>query len=257
MTATRRELSALTTTEFAAWRPQVALIPVGANEQHGPNLAMGVDWRIAHELAMRIAERADPLAVVAPAIAYGLSAHHMSFEGTVSISAQTFLSLCTDVVVSLRRHGIKKIVFVNGHRGNESILGVLTTSLSYEHGVQAVSSFWMTQAADVIAKHRRSARWGHACEIETSVAMAVCPDIVRDADLQPGDHIEDDYLPYEDNYQPFALQVPRSFRSRTSNGVFGDARLASAEAGEQIVSTVVERVAEFVRAYAERDAPTP
>lgn len=255
MTKTSWELSALTTTEFAEWRPRVALIPVGANEQHGANLAMGVDWRIAQELAMRVAERVDPLAVVAPVLPYGLSAHHMSFAGTVSISAQTFLALCTDVVTSLRKHGIEKILFINGHRGNENILGVLTASLTYEHGVEAASSFWMTQAADVVAGYRQSARWGHACEIETSVAMALCPDVVRNGALEPGDHIEDGYLPYEDNYQPFALQVPRSFRSRTRNGVFGDARLASAEAGEKIAGTVIERVADFVRAYAEREAP--
>lgn len=240
-----------TTGEFADARPTVALIPVGATEQHGPNLAMGVDWRIAEQIAGQVAQRVTPLAVVAPALPYGLSAHHMGFAGTISISAHSFTSVLTDVARSLQRHGIGKVVFVNGHRGNENILGVLITELTHEHGIEAASAFWMTQAADVIAGLRKTTRWGHACEIETSVAMALVPELVRSDALEPGD-LTDDYLPFEDNYQPHALQVPRSFGSRTRNGAFGDARYATAEAGTEIVAAAVERTAEFVRALAQR-----
>lgn len=247
------DLSDLTTTEVAARQGEmaVALIPVGATEQHGPNLAMGVDWRIAEALATRIAERVEPLAVVVPAFPYGLSAHHLSFPGTISISAASFTAVMTDVVLSVARHGVRKVVFVNGHRGNENILGVLTTTLTYEHGVEAASAFWMTQASDVVARHRQTERWGHACEIETSVALALVPQLVRPDALEPGELV-DDYGVYEDNYQPYALQVPRSFASRTRNGVFGDARLADKAAGEEIVETAVARTADFVRAFATR-----
>lgn len=243
----------LTSPEFAARadRTKVALIPVGATEQHGANLGMGIDWRVAQALAVRIAERVDPLAVVVPALPVGLSGHHLSFPGTLSVSAATFTALCTDIASSLARHGIRKIVFVNGHRGNESVLGVITTSLTYEAGIEAASAFWMTQASDVIAEYVSSRRWGHACEIETSLTMALCPDLVRADSLEPGE-TNDDYGAYEDNIAPFALQVPRSFASRTANGVFGDARLATVEAGEAIAGAVVERVAAFVTDFAAR-----
>ncbi|HLU56077.1 MAG TPA: creatininase family protein [Pseudonocardia sp.] len=248
----------LTTTEFAALspRPRVALIPVGATEQHGPNLAMGVDWRIAEAIARRVAATLSPTAVATPALPFGLSGHHMDFPGTISIGADAFRAVLTDVARSLRAHGITKVVFVNGHRGNENVLGVLITELAYQHGIEAASTFWMTQAADAIARHRVTRRWGHACEIETSVAMALTADLVRPDALEPGDLI-DDYGAFEDNYEPFAAGVVRSFASRTRNGVFGDATRATLEAGTEISTVAIERTTEFVRDFARRPSRLP
>lgn len=246
-------LSDLTTTEFALAQAQydVALIPVGATEQHGPNLAMGVDWRIAQAMAQRVAAELSPIAVVCPPLPFGLSAHHMAFPGTLSIGPDAFRAVLTDVVLSFKAHGITKVVFVNGHRGNENILGVLITELNYRHGVEAASTFWMTQASDVIARHRKTTRWGHACEIETAVAMAVTEDLVRPDALEPGDLIED-YGALEDNYQPFAANVVRSFASRTRNGVFGDATQATRDSGIEISDVAVQRTVAFVRDFASR-----
>lgn len=246
-------LSDLTTTEFASARAQfeVALIPVGATEQHGPNLAMGVDWRIAEAVAQRVAAELSPIAVVCPPLPFGLSAHHMAFPGTLSIGPDAFRAVLTDVALSFQAHGIPKIVFVNGHRGNENILGVLITELNYRHQVEAASTFWMTQAADVIARHRKTTRWGHACEIETAVAMALTEDLVRPDDLEPGELIED-YGVLEDNYQPFAATVVRSFASRTRNGAFGDATQATRESGVEISDAAVARTVAFVRDFAAR-----
>jgi creatinine amidohydrolase len=235
-------------------RASVALLPVGATEQHGPNLVCGIDWRVAEEVAERVAAQVDPLAVVVPPLPFGLSGHHLGFPGTLHISAATFLAVCRDVVASLTRHGIGKVVFVNGHRGNENVLGVLVAELTYDLGVEAASAFWMTQASDATARHRKTDRWGHGCEVETSLALAVDPALVAD-DLAPGDLIED-YGAYEDNYAPHALVTARSFASRTRNGVFGDATLASAEAGEDILRTAVERTSDFVRDFAGRPPRT-
>lgn len=236
--------------EAAFANAKVALIPVGATEQHGPNLDLGVDWRIAEELAIRIAQRSDPHAVVVPPFPFGLSGHHLAFPGTLHVSATTFMAVIKDVVVSLRRHGVEKVVFVNGHRGNENVLGVLVTELTYDVGVEAASSFWMSQASDAIAKHKQTHRWGHGCEIETSVAMALDDALVGDS-LKRSDLIEE-YGAFEDNYEPFALTTARSFASRSRNGVFGDATLASREAGAEIVEAAVARTAEFVRDFALR-----
>ena len=233
---------------------KVGIIPVGATEQHGPNLAFGTDWRIAAEIANRVAVEVDPLAVVVPPLPFGLSGHHLGFPGTLHISANTFMAVCSDVVTSLSRHGIKKILFVNGHRGNENVLGVLITELTYELGVEAASSFWMTQASDAVNRHKATERWGHACEIETSVAMAADPSLVA-AELEKGDLIEE-YDAFEDNYAPFSVMTARSFASRTKNGVFGDARKASLEAGNDILDTAVSRTAEFVRGFAARPPRT-
>lgn len=231
-------------------KAKVGIIPVGATEQHGPNLVFGADWRIAAEIARRVASEVDPLAVVVPPLPFGLSGHHMSSPGTIHISSSTFMALCRDVARSLSSHGLSKIVFVNGHRGNENLLGVLITELTYEFGIEAASSFWMTQASDAVNRHKKTDRWGHACEVETSVAMAIDSNLLG-PELEKGDLIED-YGAYEDNYEPFSLLTARSFASRTRNGVFGDARQATLEAGNEIVETAVKRTAEFIREFATR-----
>jgi creatinine amidohydrolase len=228
----------------------VALLPVGATEQHGPNLVCGIDWLVAEAVASRVAAEVDPLAVVVPPLPFGLSGHHLDFPGTLHISAATFSAVCKDVARSLARHGIRKLVFVNGHRGNENVLGVLVTELTYELGIEAASAFWMTQAAEEIGRHTKTTRWGHGCEIETSLALAISPELVGAA-LEPGDLIEE-YGAFEDNYARHSLVTARTFASRTRNGVFGDATLASAEAGREILDAAVSRTAEFVRDFAAR-----
>lgn len=247
------ELSEMTTPEVdrALENISLALVPVGATEQHGPNLELGADYRIAHGLAQRIAVDIHPSGVVVPPLPFGVSDQHMDFAGTISTSSYTFQALCLDVVRSLSVHGLRKFLFVNGHQGNMTTLAVLASRIRYELGLQAATVFWMTQARDTIEQHRRTERWGHACEIETSIALALNPALVRAERLEPGDLIEE-YGAFEDNYQPYAAQVPKPFSERTRNGAFGDATQATQEAGEEIISAAVQRAAAFARDFIER-----
>ncbi len=250
--STGHRLDRMTTVQAreAMGNASVALIPVGATEQHGPNLVCGIDYLTAEAVAGRVAAEVDPLAVVVPPLPFGLSGHHVDFPGTLHVSAATFSAVCKDVARSLARHGIRKVVFVNGHRGNENVLGVLVTELTYEMGIEAASAFWMTQAAEEIARHKKTPRWGHACEVETSLAMAISTELVA-PELEPGELIED-YGAFEDNYAPHSLVTARTFASRTRNGAFGDATLATEEAGREILDAAVARTAAFVRDFAAR-----
>jgi creatinine amidohydrolase len=250
------ELSTMTSPEVgrALDEVMVALLPVGATEQHGPNLGLGTDYQIAHRLAQRVAAQVHPIAVVVPPLPFGLSSHHLDFPGTISVSSDSFVAVCLDVVRSLSRHGLGRFVFVNGHQGNQAILNVLVNKIYYDLGHRAAVGYLRSQAGDVMARHRRTTRWGHACEIETSVGMYLVPELVRDHALAPGELIED-YGAFEDNYEPHALVAPKSFAERTRNGAFGDATKASREAGEEIVGTAVDRIAAFVRDFARKPPP--
>lgn len=246
----RHELGSTTTAVFGegGGGPRLALIPVGATEQHGPNLGMAVDYRIAEEFAAAMADRLDGRAFVVPPFPYGLSAHHMDFPGTITLRAETFQSVLLDVVSSLAEHGIYHFLFVNGHMGNQAILGVLTTRIRFELGYRAATAFYFAQAKDAIERHKRTHRFGHACEIETSVAMVLTPELVHHDALAPGD-LFDEYIEGEDNYEPHALQIPKPFAERTRNGAFGDATLATREAGEDIVATALDRMTAFARGF--------
>lgn len=251
------EMSEMTSREFAVAMPdlRIALIPVGATEQHGPNLALSTDYVIAHRLCQKLAEVLHPAALVVPPLPFGLSQHHMGFPGTLTLSAETFVAVLLDIARSLKANGIEHLLFVNGHNGNTAVLNVATTKIRYEVGIRTATAFWFQQASDRVRVHARTTRFGHACEVETSVLMALAPELVAQDALEAGDMI-DSPLKLAFNNEPFFLHVPIPFHEQTRNGVFGDARLATLEAGEDIVATAVERMSEFVRAFIDNKPST-
>jgi creatinine amidohydrolase len=243
----RYEMSEMTSPEFceAAKTVKLALIPVGATEQHGPNLALATDYAVAHRLSQRLAERLHPRAVVVPPIPFGFSHHHMGFAGTITLSPETLTAICMDVARSLKRNGIYHLLFVNGHNGNNAILNVIINRIHYELEIETAVSFYFAQAADRVKAHSRTQRNGHACEIETSVALYLAPHLVRTQSLAAGEVIPTERR-YAFNNQPFALQMPIAFDKQTRNGAFGDARLADVEIGRDIIETAITRTLEFI-----------
>lgn len=241
-------LSSMSSPEFANYEPDLAFVPVGATEQHGPNLGMGVDYRIAEEIARLASSRCSRRSIVLAPIPFGLSDHHRDFPGTISVSFDAFRSICVDVALSLSRQGVERIVFVNGHMGNVSALWVVVTELKYIHDITAATAIWMQQAEDEAQAHAKTTRWGHACEVECSVASALTPELVKNDALEPGDLIEQ-RKPYTDKFEPHALGVPLSFSERTRNGALGDATQMSGEAGSVIVEAAVGRLVEFAEAF--------
>jgi len=101
-------------------RTDVALIPVGSLEQHGKHLPLGTDFLAAQEACKLIAQRTDVL--VAPVVMAGLSAHHLGFAGSLTLSPETFEQVIFETVQALIHHGIRKIAFYNGHGGNSASL---------------------------------------------------------------------------------------------------------------------------------------
>src|ERR671917_1034517 len=175
----------------------VALIPVGATEQHGPNMTLETDTAVAYQLALRIAAALHPRAVVAPPLPYGVSYHHMRFPGTMTVSAETFQAVVLEVVDSLRQHGVERFFVVDGHAGNQGALDVLMTRLRYQMGVRAAYLFYFTIVEDLLREGARTERWGHACEVETSIGLALQPNIARSEALQVGE-LRPARLPYSD-----------------------------------------------------------
>src|SRR5690625_1162128 len=113
-------LASLTTeeAEAALARAKVAILPLGAIEQHGPHLDLSTDISIATELARRICTELGDDAILLPPMPYGLSEHHTAFAGTVTLRPSTFIQLILEVVESLAAQGMRRTVIVNGHGGN-------------------------------------------------------------------------------------------------------------------------------------------
>ena len=139
-------------------RDDRCVLPLGSTEQHA-YLSLSVDSILAERLAV---EAAEPLGVpVFPVLAYGITPYFRAFPGTISLRAQTYLSIVRDMLDSIREHGFKRILIVNGHGGNVPAQGLVAEWLADHPGTRIKFHNWWNapkvwariQAFDPIASH--------------------------------------------------------------------------------------------------------
>ncbi len=226
---------------------RLAILPTGSCDQHGPNMTLETDTAICYALAERLAQRLYPHALVAPLLPLGVSPHHMSFPGTITLRPETYEALLWDVITSLKSHGLSHFLLVNGHGGNVAPLNVISMKLRRELNVQVAVMFYMQLAVDVIKAGAKTTLYGHACEVETSVGLYLAPQAVKPervvGEVSPYAH------PYTDIKSEARLNYPFMFEELTANGALGDARLATFEFGQTIVETALERTLEFLQSF--------
>ena len=213
---TRREFrEALEVGKFPA-----AIIPTGSNEQHLEHLAMEYDIAAATYVACEAAKRLYPQVVVSVPMAVGISEHHMVHKGTITAKPGSWLAVLFDAVESLVRHGVKNVLILNGHGGNEAPMnGILRQWQLYfqsadpEVNVQ-FHSYW-DLSREIAEQHCKGRVPGHAQEYETAMALALFPD-----------HIRHDAMQDQEDKQPLE---------------------ATAEQGQVLVEAAVSKTAEFVQ----------
>lgn len=174
----------LTAPEFAALdrAGAVAVLPIGAVEQHGPHLALSVD----RDLTLAVLARALPLVppgltvLVLPVQALGKSTEHEAWPGTLSLSAETLLRVLHDIGASVARAGMRRLLVVNGHGGNRAILDIACRDLRAASGLITAHVAWDDLAGAEGIVGADEARDGlHAGDVETSAMLAAHPDGVR------------------------------------------------------------------------------
>jgi creatinine amidohydrolase len=225
---------------------EVALVPVGSFEQHGPNGTFEVDTGRAYGFGKLLAARMYPQVVLAPAVNIGVSYHHMNFPGTITLRPETFMAVVYDVVWSLKQQGLKKFLILNGHGGNIPSLGVLIVRLREELGVKVAWTSFTSLGREVIEKRVTSESRGHACEGEMSQALFLAPHTVRQEAFAPG---EFKGYPYRHLGEGFNLAYAYRFDEITANGALGDATLASKELGQEIIEAALNRAVEFLEDF--------
>nr|WP_301289407.1 creatininase family protein [Natronocella acetinitrilica] len=218
---------------------EMAIIPVGAHEQHGPHMAESCDAVLAEAMAHRLAARLHPRVVVAPTINMGVSPHHMNFPGTITLRPETLIAVLRDMVTSLKKHGLTRFLFLNGHGGNQSTLGIASASLSQELDVECYYAKTTAAAKNAIAEHVSSKPFGHSCEREVSEAYYLAPHIVRESKITSGE-IRRGKGRWESLRPGNPIQGFYSYEEMTANGCIGDATRASLEIGQQIVEEALD-----------------
>lgn len=249
------ELAAMTWRQAgeAIEEADLAIIPVGSLEQHGPHLSLDTDMAVAQTLARRLHSDLGEAAILCPPVSYGLSEHHMGFPGTMTLRPDTLVAIFGDLVESLAVWGLRKVLVVNGHGGNIDALRLVSRNARRDHDVLLASIMWAQLAAAEIAERAQSPSYGHACEIETSVVMDLVPDRVR-ADLIAGPEGRQSADPLTD--PPRSLVDQAVWMGEwTADGALGDPTLATPELGKELVEIIYERALSFARRLAAREPP--
>ena len=224
----------------------LAVLPIGSLEQHGPHLPVITDTASASAAAIRAARLvADEMPVlVLPGLWTGMSEHHLPFGGTISLNFTELRGVLSGVVRSLRAIGFARLLIVNGHGGNIDPLAVAARELAHEYGlpVIACTPWFLTrdQVAEIAETEETPA---HAYEGETSVMLAIAPELVRVDRFDEAVRQRPEPVPKYDGFSRFW-----SFSERAPvTGVRGDPRSATADKGEQFLEVHAEALAAAMR----------
>jgi creatinine amidohydrolase len=218
------------------------VVPFGSTEQHGPHLPLGTDAVLGDEIGWRLAERLD--AFLAPTVRFGCSAHHLAFTGTISLGEKTFRSIVADVVASLSRHGFRRLVLLPTHGGNFKPMAKAVAEIEPVKGVQVLAFTDLMGLVGAAAQSSRSfgvdaAKSGaHSGEWETSLMLAIRPEQVKMDRAAEG---------FVGELSEIMSQVFDGIQNLDQNGVLGDPRPATAEAGKRYLEDITAYLNQWVR----------
>lgn len=207
----------------------IAVLPIGAVEQHGPHLPLLTDTILATGIARRIA---DAIAAwLLPALAYGDAWTAEGWAGTLSIAPQTLRINVEDIGRGVQRIGVAGLVTINGHFGNRGPIAAAAETLSASRLPMLTLDYPGLEAAAEKYCSSKPAGTGfyHADEVETSMMLALAPEAVR---------MERAVAEYPTFPSDFGTR-PMQLSSFNTSGVFGDPRGATAETGEKIIAYIV------------------
>jgi creatinine amidohydrolase len=172
----------LTTRDFATLDPErtIAVLPVAAVEQHGPHLPLATDAIINGALAASVLNNTSAQVLVLPAVTIGHSLEHADYRGTLSIGAETLLSVWIDIGRSVARAGVRKLIILNTHGGQTSLVDLAALRLRQECAMLAVRANYFRFGTPAGLFEADELQHGiHGGEVETSLMLHLRPELVR------------------------------------------------------------------------------
>ncbi|MFO0880497.1 MAG: creatininase family protein [Gemmataceae bacterium] len=232
-------------------RWQAALLPFGATEPHNLHMPYGTDTFQVEELGRRACQLAwekGGRVVLLPAIPFGVNTNHLKVPGALacSVTPTTLLALLSDLVESLSLQGVKKLVLLNGHGGNE--LKPLMRQLHHRTDVFLCLCDWFRMAADLYPTIFEKPG-EHADEVETSLGLAYFPDL-----MQPD--LADNGAARPTRFEAINrgwVSITRPWHLVSQNTGLGDPKAATAAKGEKLMDLLSQRLGTFLADLAQAD----
>ncbi|OMF34651.1 creatininase [Paenibacillus sp. FSL H8-0548] len=222
------------------------VIPLAATEQHGPQLPVYTDSLICEYIASESIRQAsaEVSILMAPIVTIGCSEHHLTFGGTISFKSSTYLQMLRDIGESLITDGFRKIIFLNAHGGNHSMMIQTANDLAVYHPVwTAAASYWNVANQELAALNASEMGMvpGHAGGFETAVIMALRPDLVRN-EPAVSQHLAREWI----NSGPPGTFIGKHKELTGHQGYTDAADRATAAKGQQYLDAIVNSVANWL-----------
>jgi creatinine amidohydrolase len=228
----------------------LAILPVGAIEQHGYHLPLYTDYSIVQQISHLVSQNLQGISsFVCPAIPYGNSHHHFPYP-TLSLTSETLIMVLKDLVSSLAITGFKHVFILNSHGGNDEAIRIVARDLAREHQISIAAASYWTIAHDRLSMLFKEMNLeigripGHAGGFETSLMLAIDEANVH---LEQRPPLREDAVVTKDMKNRVFIQRPGN--SVGLDGISDDARNASRSIGEKSLDIIVEEVAITMRQF--------
>ena len=237
-------------------RDWIAVLPLGATEQHGPHLPPETDWIIADGIARKVIEILPELMPVTflPTEQMGYSREHANRPGVQTLSFDAAVLRWIEIGERLNQHGIRKFVMLNAHGGNSPLMTIVATELRARCRMLAVATSWTRFGMPFgVVTDEEKAHGIHGGEIETSVMLALRPDLVNMEEARDFPSLQSEM---ERTAKHLRAYGPHSFgwmgTDLNPKGVVGHAKKATPDQGVRLIAHAAEGFVELledVRAF--------
>lgn len=234
-------LEEMNTKSFVEGGFDTAIVPIGACESHGDHMPFGTDGITSHMLAVRIAEQCQKTFVLPPNF-LGYSGHYRHQPICISVSNDTQIRVLEDVLRSLHHWGIHKVLILNGHDGNIPCAEIAARNMKVAHKEMSIAVFdWWVILQQMLPKDTFEiwSGWGHAGEVETSIGLALFPELMNMAEARG-------MIPTAQD--PFVKEI-WTFDELTAYGATGAAHKGTVEKGQKIVDAVLGYMVPYMRRF--------
>src|SRR5437016_4238175 len=219
----------------------VVVAPIAACEQHSRHLPTYTDTILVTAVAEGVEQRLPRQVLLLPTLWLGASHHHLPFGGTLSLPVDAHAAVLGELLTPLLEDGYQRVLLLNGHGGNIDTLHMALRRLQprFRERSLTAASYWELADKELAALAEGARKsMGHACEFETSMVLALRPDLVR------REEIKDD--PSTDTPALRGLYIAEDFRQRTDHGAVGYPELGTAEKGKAFLKAAIDRTAAVV-----------